>query len=444
MAAALARAHGAVHVAVPERRGLGAGPVDAIGGLADGAAVVEQDAGRGEADRAAARPDLLLPVGDVEGGRVGGLRAEVVAEVLQHVAAQIVARGAQALARRARLDEGHEDPGLARGRRVVEGDLRGRGVGHRLAGEAGGAPERLGVDGVDLQHGAHRHALGQLVAQRGQLRAVVDARRQRRRHGDDGALGGHAVAVGDRGHRAVLGDDPAHGPAQHDAVAEALGELDRHELRAADEAALLRAAAGVDQPLDVPRVRLVAGGGEVEEDEEQRDVTRLAREDRGDGDVEQETARGRQDVGELPCLEGLRIPLLGARRRPWRIERDRLGHVVELEDRLLGLDRTRGVGRHRAERARRAVAGGRPVAEVDVVAGVVGRERFDAHVLGQRGDTVLGGADELGAALGDDAVAQVDADHAPAHAVARLEHDDRPAGGDEVARGGSGRRARRR
>jgi len=258
LAAALARAHGAVHVAVPERRGLGAGPVDAIGGLADGAAVVEQDAGRGEADRAAARPDLLLPVGDVEGGRVGGLRAEVVAEVLQDVAAQVVARGAEALARGLGLDERHEDAGRARGRRVVEGRLRGRRVGHGLAREAGGAPERLGVDGVDLHHGAHRHALGELVAQRGQLRAVVDARRQRRRHGDDGALGGHAVAVGDRGHRAVLGDDPAHGPAQHDAVAEALGELDRHELRAADEAALLRATAGVDQPLDVPRVRLVA------------------------------------------------------------------------------------------------------------------------------------------------------------------------------------------
>jgi hypothetical protein len=66
----------------------------------------------------------------------------------------------------------------------------------------------------------------------------------------------------------------------------------------------------------------------------------------------------------------------------------------------------------------------------------VGREGVDAHVLGQRGDAVLGGADELGAALGDDAVAQVDVDHAPAHAIARLEHDDRPAGGDDVARGG--------
>ena len=96
----------------------------------------------------------------------------------------------------------------------------------------------------------------------------------------------------------------------------------------------------------------------------------------------------------------------------------------------------RGVGRHRAERARRAVARRRAVAEVDVVAGVVGREGVDADVLGQRGDVVLGGADELGAALGDDAAAEVDVEHAPAHAVARLEHDDRPAGGDEVARGG--------
>jgi hypothetical protein len=200
----------------------------------------------------------------VEGGRVGGLRAEVVAEVLQHVAAQVIARGAQALARRLGLDEGHEDAGLARRRCVVEGRLCGRRVGHRLAGEAGGAPERLGVDRVDLHDRAHRHALGELVAQRGQLGAVVDAGGQRRRHRDDRALGGDAVAVGDGGHRVALGDDPAHRLAEHDAVAEALGELDRHELRAADEAALLRAAAGVDQPLDVPRVRLVAGGGEVD------------------------------------------------------------------------------------------------------------------------------------------------------------------------------------
>jgi hypothetical protein len=43
-------------------------------------------------------------------------------------------------------------------------------------GEAGGAPEGLGVDGVDLHHRAHRHALGELVAQRGQLRAVMPNR----------------------------------------------------------------------------------------------------------------------------------------------------------------------------------------------------------------------------------------------------------------------------
>ena len=172
----------------------------------------------------------------------------------------------------------------------------GRRVGHGLAGEAGGAPERLGVDGVDLHHRAHRHALGELVAQRGQLRAVVDARRPAAAARPRSARWAvDAVAVGDRPvTRAVLADDPAHRLAEDDAVAEALGELDRHELRAADEAALLRAAAGVDQPLDVARVGLVAGRGEVEEDEEQRDVARLAREDRGDGDVEQEAARGRR------------------------------------------------------------------------------------------------------------------------------------------------------
>ena len=42
----LAGAHGAVHVALPERRRLAAGPVHAAGGAAERGAVAAQDAGR--------------------------------------------------------------------------------------------------------------------------------------------------------------------------------------------------------------------------------------------------------------------------------------------------------------------------------------------------------------------------------------------------------------
>ena len=71
----LARAHRAVHVAVPEGRGLGAGPVDAIDGLADRAAVVEQHAGRGEArpgSRASRSPPASRRRGTTSGWRPGG------------------------------------------------------------------------------------------------------------------------------------------------------------------------------------------------------------------------------------------------------------------------------------------------------------------------------------------------------------------------------------
>src|SRR4051794_7878288 len=58
---ALTRAHRAVHVAVPVRRGLGAGPVDPSARPADRRAELHQRAGTEDAHRAAARPDLGDP-----------------------------------------------------------------------------------------------------------------------------------------------------------------------------------------------------------------------------------------------------------------------------------------------------------------------------------------------------------------------------------------------
>src|SRR5690606_22643967 len=74
--------------------------------------------------------------------------------------------------------------------------------------------------------------------------------------------------------------------------------------------------------------------------------------------------------------------------------------------------------------------------EVDVLAGVVGPEGLHAHVAGERGDAVLGRADELGAALGGGAVGERQAVDAPAGPVPGLQDDHRPPGGDEWAAGG--------
>src|SRR5262245_49196964 len=69
----LARAHGAVHVAVPERGPLGAGPVDAPDRLAQQRAVLAQHALAGVPDGAAARPRLLRPVHLERVARAAGL-----------------------------------------------------------------------------------------------------------------------------------------------------------------------------------------------------------------------------------------------------------------------------------------------------------------------------------------------------------------------------------
>src|SRR5436190_19308332 len=78
---ALSRAHGAVHVAVPVGRSLGARPVDSADRRAQCRAEVEQRSRAEHRDGTAARPLLLRPVLDHEVVRVRRLVAEVVDEV---------------------------------------------------------------------------------------------------------------------------------------------------------------------------------------------------------------------------------------------------------------------------------------------------------------------------------------------------------------------------
>ena len=92
-------------------------------------------------------------------------------------------------------DEAEQHSGATLVRRTVEGDSDGAVEADGLAGEAFFAPEGMVVDDVDLRVGAHRRALGKLIAQDGKQGFVVDARGERRRNRDDHLLGGNAPFV---------------------------------------------------------------------------------------------------------------------------------------------------------------------------------------------------------------------------------------------------------
>ena len=135
-----------------------------------------------------------------------------------------------------------------------------------------GAPEGLVVDRHALRHRPLGHALGELVAVARQRRVVGDPRRERGRDGDDGAPGADRHAVGGDGDAVrVVGDRAAPGADSSMSSPQRLGELERHELRAADEALLLRASRGPDERVEA------AGAVRVEEDVEHREVGRLLR-----------------------------------------------------------------------------------------------------------------------------------------------------------------------
>src|SRR5205823_10353591 len=125
---------------------------------------------------------------------------------------------------------------------------------------------------LGLHQRAHRHPLRELVAQGRKSRRVHDARGERRRNRHDYALPGERQRVRVDLHAAAADlRDPARGRAQeYAAAAELVGHPDRHELRAADEALLLRASAGVEVALEAALVLLVTGRGDIEEGEQER------------------------------------------------------------------------------------------------------------------------------------------------------------------------------
>ena len=189
-------------------------------------------------------------------------------ELGQDLLAALPRRGRLEHARTIAADEPHDDPGLP----VRRGDVEARAdrplVAQELTGEAVLAPERLVVEDLRLDQGAHRHPLGQLVAVLRQERVVPDPPRQGRRHGHDHALAVEDEPVGVHVDPAVRLHDAARWTVQEDApVAQALRQPDRHQLGPAEHAPLLPPAARVEVALEGAWVLLVARGGDVEERE---------------------------------------------------------------------------------------------------------------------------------------------------------------------------------
>ena len=262
--------------------------------------------------------------------------------------------------------------------------------------------------------------------------------RQRRRDGDDHPAGVHVDAVAVHGDAARGVHDAPDRRAQVHPVAERVRHPQREQLRTAAQARLLGTAADVEQLLDRPDVLAVARGGDVAEHEQQRQITRLGAEECLQERSEQaEDAIGLGRVLAHEGLERLPVPVGGAARRPRLVDRHLRGHLVDQRDQRGDVLGDEGVRRRGAQR--RGVAVGRPRlrrVEVDVVAGVIGVERADAEVLGQREHAVLGRADELSTRLGDVAAPEVVVQHPAAHPVARLQHHDPVAVGGQPTGGG--------
>ena len=216
--------------------------------------VTEGRPGVGREERAvtAAGPLVIGPhLLDVRGG-VRGPWTEEAREALEDARAAFGRGPATEFSRLAALEESEQDARSTVRWRVVEDDLDRSAVTRQLPGQSLVAPERFVVDRHALDHRAVRRALGQLVTRRGQRRLVDQAPGQCRTHGHDDARSSNSgrftaddeiVAVGDSTYRIT----------QHDDVTELVGHRQRDALRTADDPALLGAALGRYQALEVVR-----------------------------------------------------------------------------------------------------------------------------------------------------------------------------------------------
>ena len=249
-------AHGAVHVAQPVVGGLGPGEVDLADRAAQPRPVLGQHARRHVGDGAAARPALLGPVLlEVVDGRAR-LVADEGGEALEHLRTALVGRQRRPTAR---------TPSRRRSRRARRPSRRAASCRRScaraptsadpLTAQPRVAPERAIVDRRRLGQAARDERREQLRLALGQRRRVGQPRRERRRHGEDRLARLDRHAAGHDAHAVAVLRDDAHGRLEDDALAKAVGDLLADQLRAADEAALLRAAAGGDQAQERAGVR---------------------------------------------------------------------------------------------------------------------------------------------------------------------------------------------
>ncbi len=304
--------------------------------------------GAGDADRTAARPDLVRPVGLEVLARVAGLRRRSSAEVAEH-------RGA-ALGRVIRHERRASSPPMKPNttpatpvrRRVVERRVDGAVRATARAVQARVAPERLVVDGGDLHQRSLRQALRELVAGGRQPRLVVDAAGERRRDRDDHPLRAH-VEASDwtvRRRRPGRSASPASRSRTRSPSCSAIFSASscvppsKRHICAPSRVLKLRSK--------VPGVLLVAGGGDVEEREQERELARLGAEDRPgrDGDEAPELSFSLCWCVD-PRLERLPVPLRGARRLPRRVDRN-LGRELVRADDVRRIRRDRRVRRRRS------------------------------------------------------------------------------------------------
>ena len=289
------RADRPVHVADPVARGLGAGPVDPATGSRRDAAVGDERSGRREADRAAARPASRRPV-RLEVARSGsGRRAP---KYLVKFASTAACRAAGIFAMKSRARSPPTNPKMMparshRRRRGVVGHLHRPFVGDRRAVQPGFAPERR-----------RRRRTSTFISVPCEIRCVSWSRRRRQ----DGRVldpRRRAPAGSRRSPAWPSPSCPSRTPSRPPPLclirltgARLITRLPsafaiRSQIRPEPplKRNILGPVASVEVALEGADVLLVARGGDVEEDVEQRQLARLGAEDR--------PGRDRDDAREL-------------------------------------------------------------------------------------------------------------------------------------------------
>jgi hypothetical protein len=155
---------------------------------------------------------------------------------------------------------------------------------------------------------------------------------------------------------------------------------------------------------------------DVEEHVEQRHVLGLRGPDRLDAELEQHAAGLRGHVAVHPGGRCLAVELRGVRGLPRSVQGHLPREPVEPGLGLLHVDEHRRVD----ARDRARVAADAPSVLEQVVSVRVGGEGLDAQLAGERGQTVLRGADPLAADLDDLAVPEILVQDTASDAVARL------------------------